>query len=376
MGVEPWGLYPPEINAGRYGSGVGVPTWFAAALEWTAQVGIVAETTATFAAQTGLITGNWAGLGSGKFAGAAAPFAAWLAKMQTMSMVNATASWQVVQTYFTGLMTMVPLPIIIANRVAARTAQIACFLGAPNTEAVRLELEYAAYWAHNGSVMTAYDIGVNSATAFKPVPLPPPLTTGGAGDLASAAKTVADAHGKSVTSQAGQPHAANTAAQQLPQQAMSQSMGMGQQMMNPMMYPPSSGDTTNWGNMLGGGAPLGAFTGGSSSGSGSSSGGGLGGGVGGGLMPTAMPLGEMTRTATPVAAAPAGFSGVPNAPTATRPAAPMMPPMHPHGARKAAASAASPGQVIQAAEQEFPLTIIPTSKSDESGTAQQRAVAV
>jgi hypothetical protein len=40
---------------------------------------------------------------------------------------------------------------------------------------VRLEAEYAAFWAQNGSTMTAYDAAVNAATMFHPVPAPPQL---------------------------------------------------------------------------------------------------------------------------------------------------------------------------------------------------------
>nr|WP_241257435.1 hypothetical protein [Rhodococcus sp. KRD162] len=43
MGAEPWGLYPPEINSGRYDAGIGPATWFAGAVEWAAFAGLVAE---------------------------------------------------------------------------------------------------------------------------------------------------------------------------------------------------------------------------------------------------------------------------------------------------------------------------------------------
>lgn len=360
--------------------GVGAPTWAAAALQWTAQAGLVAEATATFAAQSGLITGNWAGLGSGKYAGAAAPFAAWLGQMQTQSIINATTCWQALGSYLSAFGTMVPLPLIIANRVAARTAQVACFLGAPNTEAVRLELEYAVMWAHNATVMTGYDVAVNTATAFKPVPPPPPLTSlGGAADMAGsaaqAAARSAASPGKSAST-ARHSSAASSAAQ-APQQMLSQGMGMGQQMMNPMMSPPGAGTAGQWGNLLGGGSGLGSFGGAGSTGGSGNTGGAGGVGAAGALMPSSAPLAEMTRPAPVAAAAPPGFGGVPNAATATRPAMPMVPPMHPPmGGKRSVSEALSSGPVITAAEQEFPAAVIPAQNQAESDAAQTRSIAV
>lgn len=348
MGVEPWGLYPPEINAGRYESGVGAPTWVASALKWTAFAGLVAESNAVFGAQVVSLTGNWEGVASNSYAAATAPFAAWLADMQTLALTNAAAEWEVLQAYGVGMATMVPLPIIIANRIAARTAQIIGVLGMPNTEMVRLEIEYAAYWVHNALVMTGYDVAVNTATAPKPAPPPPPLVIdGGASAVGSGIQAAGQNALQALSRGSSSLNSAGSQAASAVQRAFSPTQFQG----------PGSGDTGMWNGLLGGGAGaggLGAFGGG---------GGGLGGGIGAGgggvgMAPSQAPLAAMSKP-TPVAAAipTGGFGGVQNAPTATRPSMPMMPPPHGAGNKNKNQEVSSNSAPIIAAEQEFPAAL-------------------
>lgn len=323
--------------------------------------GLVAETTAALGGQVGALTGNWQGAASGNYGAASVPFAAWLSDMQAASLTNAATAFSVLESYGVGMATMVPLPIIIINRIAARTAQIAGVLGAPNTEMVRLELEYAAFWAHNAAVMTGYDVAVNSATVFKPVPPPPPLVVdGGIGTVGSAASTVQKA---AQAAGGGPSQGASTV-----QNAMS---GLGSGMGNSSVpladfAGPSTSDSGMWSSMLGGAG--GGGGGGGAGLGGAGGGGGLGGGGGvGGVMPTAAtaafskPAAVMPSTPTPSPS----FGGVPNAATATRPAMPMMPPMHPSGNRRMTAKQGDTS-VIKSAYQEFPVSVMnPVAENQE-----------
>jgi PPE-repeat protein len=349
--TEVWGMYPPEINAGRYESGVGAPSWVASALKWSMFAGIAIENNVALAAQVGALTGNWQGGASAAFAGRSAPFAAWLAEMQAIAVGNAQTALSVLQAYSIGNASMIPLPLVVANRVAARTAQLAGVLGAPNTEMVRLELEYAGFWSHNAAVMNGYDTAVNTATMYRQIPSPPPLVLdGGFGGLEAAhgaAQNVSQSLGQGAES-------AHTSVGNGMAQA-AQNMFGGQSFSGP-----STSDSTMWSNLIGGGASASSGTGlsafgGSGSGGGSGASG-LGGGMAGvGLMPSSSPLASMAKPGPVSAGGPsAGFGGVSNAPTSARPASPMMPPMHGanNGIKK---DEQRDNPYIVAADQAFPI---------------------
>lgn len=351
MGAEPWGLYPPEVNAGRYESGVGPTAWMVAAAEWAVQVGLVAEAIAVLGLQTGAATGNWEGAASRQFGAASVPFAAWLGEMEAMAASNAKACADVVAAWMAGHGSMIPLPVIVANRVAARTAQVIGMLGAPNTEMVRLELEYSAFWAQNAATMTSYDIAANAATVVKPVPLPPPLVL----DAAPGASAMADAVGNAM--------------QQGQQSMMSGGRSMasaGNRMLSgpgglASRYPgPTLSDTSRWSSLMGSGAGAG-FGGGGGGGRGfggaSLSGGGMG---AAGMMPgLRAPMASFAPMAPPGSAVGgSSFPGVTNAPSATRPPMPMAP-MNPHrGGSSRSGNDSANHEPVMAAVQEFPVNKI------------------
>lgn len=336
MGAEPWGLYPPEINAGRYETGVGPLTWIAAAAEWGAMAAIVSETFAALGIEAGSLTGNWQGLASRRFGEVAVPFVSWLVHMEATALGNAKACADVVQAWIVGNATMVPLPVIIANRVAARTAQVASVLGAPNTEAVRLEIDYAAFWVHNGTVMTGYDIAANTATLVKTVPPPPPLVIG-----AGAAVTPQDF----ASSSNGQQQMMGQAQQQMSTALSRLTGGPGSQAGILNRYKgPSLSDAGKWSHLLG-------------SGSGGPSGlnaGRLGGaGLNDELLPMpVLSLGGPSAAVQPSASNPV-FSGVSNAASTTRPPIPMMPPLSGLGSKSKQSIPQSERNPIIAAIQEF-----------------------
>lgn len=345
MGAEPWGMYPPEINAGRYDAGVGAVLWGSAAAEWGVMAAMVTEAIAALGLQVGSITGQWEGVASQRFGAATAPYAAWLTEMAGVATLNAQRCVGVVQAYAAGRATMVPLPVILVNRAAARTAQVVGALGAPNTEMVRLEIEYAGFWSHNAAVMTAYDSAVTVATAPTPVKPPPAL--------------VVDAvPGGSLPAQL----------QQVGQQA-------GQQVGNPVSMPrsvpsgfldryagPSLRDSSTLARMLGSGAGTeNAFggrgaagagrVGGGSAHAGAGVSGGFASGVGGLLSP---PLASFSPTNAGASMGQSGpaFGGIQNTPTTARPSVPMTPPMG-RGSRLQQELDERERERIMAANQEF-----------------------
>ena len=350
MGAEPWGLYPPEINAGRYDAGLGPATWIAATAEWTLMAAMVAEAIAALGLQVGSITGQWEGLASQRTSAVSVPFIQWLNEMSGIATLNAQRSLGVVQAYGVGRATMVPTPIIIANRIAARTAQVLGAMGAVNTEMVRLEIEYSAFWSQNASVMTSYDTAVTAATAPTPVPPAPPLVV----DAAS---------GTGIQSQL----------QQLGQQGAVNPMGMARSMpagMASQYAGPTLGNSSALARMLGSGAASDAAFGGrgaSAGGGGSSAGAGGGAGYSGG--PSGLLTPPLTAFNSPShsvgGGAGAAFGGVQNAASAARPATPMMPPMG-RGSQLQKDAEERDREEIIAANQEFAVTMEkPTNDSEQ-----------
>ncbi|WP_301850665.1 PPE domain-containing protein [Rhodococcus pyridinivorans] len=361
MGTEPWGLYPPEINAGRYESGVGPAQWVAAAAEWTAMAAMVTEAIAALGLQVGSITGDWEGAASQRFGVATTPYAAWLTEMVGIATLNSQRSIGVVQAYLTGRAAMVPLAAIVLNRAAARTAQVAGALGAPNTEMVRLEIEYSAFWSHNASVMAAYDAAVTAATTPTPIKPPPSLVVDGATGVAS---QPLQHLGQQVGQAGANPLASGPS---VPSGFMNKYAG------------PSLSNSSTLAQLFGSGAGSGDAFGGRGAGASaggaaigvSASGTGFSSAAGGFLAP---PLASFSpaNAATSVGHSGPAFGGVQNSPTTPRPAMPMAPPMG-RGSRLQQDLDERERETVVAANQEFVIT--PPTETGPGLAGQEKASA-
>ncbi|MBM4574688.1 PPE domain-containing protein [Rhodococcus hoagii] len=298
---------------------------------------MVTEAIAALGVQVGSITGQWQGFASAQMSATTAPFAAWLAEMSATATLNAQRSAGVVQAYASGMASMVPLPVVIANRTAARIAQVAGALGAVNTEMVRLEIEYAGFWTHNASVMTGYDAAVTTATTPTPVAPPPPLVV----------DAVPGVSGQTQLQQLGQQLADQFAAGRgAPAGFMSRYAG------------PSLANSSTLARLLGSGAGTSRAFGGrgaSLSGGGGAGGGvrgaGLSGGLNGLLTP---PLATFTPPNGGAGVGQSGpaFGGVQNTASTARPATPMTPPMG-RGSKMQQDLEQREREMVTAANQEF-----------------------
>ncbi|MCK0441190.1 PPE family protein [Gordonia alkaliphila] len=337
-----YGLFPPEVNSGMFDMGLGPAHFAAAGAQWEVLAATFA--TQTMAAQANLAAALavWSGGAPVLVQMESSKLLAWLAQAQAVCQKNAAACFAVVQAWFAARATMVPLPVVIANRVAAASAEATTVaaaaagpIGAPiaissAATAAQLEAAYAAMWTMDATSMSVYHGLIVAATA--PVTLPPPPmmeSLGGVGAL-TAANSALRASGQ--LGQAGAERGGKTVAEQLggqpAQQAMSQASSMPSQMMSPLSSSLSNGISDNQFNqmMRDRGLNPGDFAT-PDLGAMASMGGGVGGmgGVGGGgagldVMPASAALADMTGIA-PAAA----FAGVsPVMPTGGMPASPMM----------------------------------------------------
>lgn len=197
MPAAPWGTFPPEFNVGLFESGTGPGTWLFNALQWRAAAALITEQQVILGAITADLLANWQGDSGPSVVAAFTPYENWLVEMQAVAMENATAADAVVSAYMAALGSMVPLPLISANRVAAKMAEattqaataamavpgagVAAAGVAAQSAATSAELEaqYAGMWTTNGTSMTTHDAAVTGATIPKIPGLSPEIVISG-----------------------------------------------------------------------------------------------------------------------------------------------------------------------------------------------------
>ncbi len=238
--TEPWGGYPPEVNAGRYETGTGPATWVAASQMWLTFAGLVMEAAAVLAAQMAMVGTNWTGLATTAREARFMPFMGWLAQMEVQAITNGMSCAAVATAYAAGTGSMIPQPVVTQNRITEAMAEATNFFGVNTGLIAALNAQYAEFWGQNGATMMTYDAALMAATAPKPISPPPPL--------ASAAMTAADTAGELAqasarAAQSGVQEAVNNLQQaqqpgQTAAQAPTQMMSMVQGMMGPLQSLP------------------------------------------------------------------------------------------------------------------------------------------
>lgn len=176
MPVEPWGAYPPEMNAARY-NGPGPGAWMAASGAWGAMAVNAATALGTFFAQKADLATEVFGVSSAAQLAAAGGYGGWLAAMHGLADVNAVSLAGAADAYSMGKTTMVPEEAVLANRSAYAAAVGSSILGPADPKAVALAVQYAEMHAENAATMMGYDAAATTATMLKPYPPPPPLVT-------------------------------------------------------------------------------------------------------------------------------------------------------------------------------------------------------
>lgn len=194
MTIEPWPMFPPEINAGRYEAGTGPFTWDAAAAQWLTFSGLVLQAAAVVAAEAATMGLNWQGTAMVGLGASVSKFMGWLAEMEVIALSNAMACAAVSAAYAAGMTSMIPQPVVTQNRITEAIAEATNFLGINTGLISMLNMEYAQFWGQNGTTMVTYDQAVTMATVPKPINPPPPLASaaGAASELQNAASLAAD----------------------------------------------------------------------------------------------------------------------------------------------------------------------------------------
>src|SRR5271169_3142536 len=180
-------LIPPEINSALMYQGAGSGPLLEAATAWD---GLAADLEATATqyqtAITNLTTGTWLGPTSAHMASATEPYIAWLQSTAAESAQTGAQAKAAAGAYQTAYASMVPPPVITANRAELTTLVSNNFLGQNTGAIAQNEAEYLDMWIQDALGMDTYNMNSTGASAALPTQTAAPLVTSGAQAAAAA----------------------------------------------------------------------------------------------------------------------------------------------------------------------------------------------
>ena len=173
-------LIPPEINSALMYQGAGSGPLLEAATAWD---GLAADLEATATqyqtAITNLTTGTWLGPSSAHMAAAAEPYIAWLQSTAAEAAQTGAQAKAAAGAYQTAYASMVPPPVITANRAELTTLVSNNFLGQNTGAIAQNEAEYLDMWIQDALGMDTYNLNSTGASAALPAQTAAPLVTSG-----------------------------------------------------------------------------------------------------------------------------------------------------------------------------------------------------
>ncbi|BBZ52596.1 PPE family protein [Mycobacterium heidelbergense] len=163
------GSLPPEISSALIYSGPGSSSLTAAASAWN---GIAAELNSAALGYDNIVTTlsseEWLGPASASMAVAVQPYVEWMTTTGAQAEETAAQAQAAAAAYETVLGSVVPPPLIAANRTELTQAQATNVLGLNNGIIAQLEAQYQEFWAQNAAALYSY--AGQSAAAAKVTP--------------------------------------------------------------------------------------------------------------------------------------------------------------------------------------------------------------
>jgi len=192
-------LIPPEINSALMFSGAGSGPLLEASAAWNSLATDLESTATQYQTLvTNLVTGSWLGPSSAQMASATAPYIAWLQGTAATAAQTGAQAQAAAGAYQSAYASMVPLPVIEANRTELATLVSNNFLG-QNTGAIATnEAEYLDMWIQDALTMDTYQVNSQAASAL-PAQSAAPQVASGAVPAAAAAATPASSSSSVIT---------------------------------------------------------------------------------------------------------------------------------------------------------------------------------
>ena len=183
-------LIPPEINSALMYSGAGSGPLLEAAAAWDGLAGDLEATATQYqTAITNLTTGPWLGPSSAQMASAAAPYVAWLQGTAATAAQTGAQAKVAAAAYQTAYASMVPPPVITANRAELTTLVANNFLGQNTGAIANNEADYLSMWIQDALGMDTYQQTSQQAAALPAQAAAPQVASGSVPAAASAAAT-------------------------------------------------------------------------------------------------------------------------------------------------------------------------------------------
>ena len=145
-----FGALPPEINSARLYAGAGSTPLVTAASAWNS---LAAELNAAALGYENVVTQlageEWLGPASASMAAAGQPYVEWVSKTAAQAAQAATQASAAAAAYEAAFASIVPPPLIAANRAELAQAVSTNVLGQNAGVIAQLEALYAEFWAQD-----------------------------------------------------------------------------------------------------------------------------------------------------------------------------------------------------------------------------------
>jgi PPE-repeat protein len=161
-----FGALQPEINSARMYAGAGSSSLTTAASAWSA---LAAELNSAALGYENVVTQlsseEWLGPASASMASAVTPYVAWMKTTAATAEEAATKASGAAAAFEQAFASVVPPPLIAANRATLAQAVATNVLGQNTGVIAQLEAQYGEMWAQDATAMYTY--AAQSATATK-----------------------------------------------------------------------------------------------------------------------------------------------------------------------------------------------------------------
>jgi PPE-repeat protein len=188
-----FGALPPEVNSALMYAGPGSTSLTTAASAWNA---LAAELNSAALGYGNVVTQlsseEWLGPASASMASAVQPYVEWMTTTSLAAEHAAAQAQSAAAAFEAAFASVVPPPLIAANRAELAQAVQANVFGQYNSLISQLEAQYGEFWAQDSSTMYSY--ASHAATAAQVTPFASaPAVANPAAALTQAASTAANA---------------------------------------------------------------------------------------------------------------------------------------------------------------------------------------
>ncbi|MFV8315541.1 PPE family protein [Mycobacterium sp. 23] len=174
-----FGVLPPEVTSAMMYSGPGAASFVSAASAWNALAAELASTAQAYeAVLSGLVGEEWLGPASATMAQAAQPYVDWLTATAAQAERAAGQSQSAAAAFETAFASIVPPPLVAANRAELAEALQTNIFGLNNGVIAQLEAQYAEMWAQNALTMYGYASSSALASKLESFTSPAPIAAG------------------------------------------------------------------------------------------------------------------------------------------------------------------------------------------------------